>query len=127
SSSTNWTASAPCQLPRTSESSTWFVAAATGVAAESRTAAASRRTDRTDDVYLNAGCLARVDRCGGRRASTGPPAAALHLSTAVGLLGRPIRRETEMMTSFRMHGATSLQEYLEDVRTRFLAVNAPAP
>jgi hypothetical protein len=31
-----------------------------------------------------------------------------------------------MMTSFRMHGATSLQEYLEDVRTRFLAVNAAA-
>jgi hypothetical protein len=31
-----------------------------------------------------------------------------------------------MMASFRMHGATSLQEYLEDVRTRFLAVNAAA-
>ena len=31
-----------------------------------------------------------------------------------------------MIANFRMHGATSLQEYLEDVRTRFLAVNAAA-
>jgi len=31
-----------------------------------------------------------------------------------------------MIASFRMRGATSLQEYLEDVRTRFLAVNAAA-
>ena len=31
-----------------------------------------------------------------------------------------------MITSVRMHEATSLQSYLEDVRTRFLAVHAAA-
>src|SRR5215831_11828130 len=94
-SSTNWTSSSPCQVPRISESSTWFVAAATGATVESRRAAASGCTNRTDDVYLNARRLARVDRGARRRASTGSPVAALHLSPAVGPRGRRTDMEGE--------------------------------